>query len=51
LFPDVVKTARIAKKLFPDIPVVYGGHHASAVFSEVLETCNDIDMVARAKEK
>ncbi|HPD60484.1 MAG TPA: radical SAM protein, partial [Thermodesulfobacteriota bacterium] len=46
LFPDVVKSARIAKALFPDIPVVYGGHHASAVFAEALEICSDIDMVA-----
>ena len=46
LFPDVVKSARIAKTLFPGIPVVYGGHHASAVFTEVLETCSDIDIVA-----
>lgn len=46
LFPDVVKSARLAKELFPGIPVVYGGHHASAVFTEVLETCSDIDIVA-----
>jgi anaerobic magnesium-protoporphyrin IX monomethyl ester cyclase len=46
LFPDVVKSARIAKALFPGITVVYGGHHASAVLAEVLETCSDIDIVA-----
>jgi len=46
LFPDVVKSARIAKRLFPGIPVVYGGHHASAVFAEVLVACSDIDIVA-----
>lgn len=46
LFPDVVKSARIAKMLFPDVPVAYGGHHASAVSAEVLEVCNDIDIVA-----
>ena len=46
LFPDVVKSARIAKTLFPGIPVVYGGHHASAVLTEVLQTCSNIDIVA-----
>ena len=46
LFQDVMKSAHIAKTLFPGVPVVYGGHHASAVSAEVLEVCSDIDIVA-----
>ena len=53
LFPDIVKSARVAKRLFPAIPVVYGGHHASAVVTEALETCKEriLTLLPQAKER
>ena len=46
LFPDVVRTANLVKKTFRNVPVAYGGHHATAVPQEVMAVCSDIDIVA-----
>lgn len=49
LFPDVLRVARVVKNIFSDIPVVYGGHHATAVPIEVLEVCEYIDIVVKGE--
>jgi len=46
LFPDIINAARILKTILPDVPIVYGGHHASALPIDILKICNDIDVVA-----
>lgn len=45
LFYDAAGVARIVKELYPDMPVIYGGHHATALPEAVLARCADMDMV------
>jgi len=37
-FDMALETARLCKSIFPDIPVVAGGHHATAVPEDVIKT-------------
>ena len=39
------KTARIVKQWQPRCPVVFGGHHATYMPEESLQSCRDIDVV------
>jgi len=48
-FPDVSRTAMIVRNISPGIPVVYGGHHATAAPIEVLDVCKDIDIVVKGE--
>ena len=49
LFADAVRTARLVKQLLPDIPVVYGGHHASALPVAILVACPQMDIVVKGQ--
>lgn len=37
-FDMALETARLCKSIFPNVPVVAGGHHATAVAEEVMKT-------------
>lgn len=44
-------TAKIAKQVFPKIPVVMGGPHASAKADEILNICPHVDFVIQGESE
>lgn len=47
--PGAFFDASLAKKLFPEVPVVLGGIHASALPEKTLAACKDMDMIVRGE--
>ncbi len=45
VFPEVVGLARMVKQARPEIPIIYGGIHATLEEGLILEQCPDIDFL------
>lgn len=40
---DAYVVAKVCKKVYPNIPIVIGGAHATFMYEEILKECSDID--------
>jgi len=48
-FPNVVKTARIIKKIKPKAKIIAGGPHVSVAYEEIIRDYKDIDILVRGE--
>ncbi|MFA5089633.1 MAG: radical SAM protein [Candidatus Omnitrophota bacterium] len=46
---DAYRTANIIKSVYPKIPIVIGGRHATSLSTYTLEQCGSIDIVCRGE--
>ena len=44
-FASAMKVAEVSKRVYPEVPVLFGGPHATLKSDEILAVCNHVDVV------